>query len=148
MTDTPAPTYYTAKRGDGPPPYTPGKQWLVCGGVGDETTWKLVDVFTAPPQAVKVTIDGTGTVNATLAERGSRYGPFPSHAAITQGLKDNLRSYPGWHSLTNDQREAIDMICHKLGRIINGDPNYDDSWLDIAGYAQLIVNRLRKDGPQ
>ena len=40
------------------------------------------------------------------------------------------------------------MICHKLGRIINGDPNYDDSWLDIAGYAQLIVNRLRKDGPQ
>jgi hypothetical protein len=34
------------------------------------------------------------------------------------------------------------MICHKLGRIVNGDPNYADSWIDIAGYAKLVADRL------
>lgn len=36
------------------------------------------------------------------------------------------------------------MILHKVSRIINGDPSYADSWRDIAGYAQLIVNELDK----
>ncbi len=34
------------------------------------------------------------------------------------------------------------MIFHKIARIINGDPNYADSWVDIAGYATLVANRL------
>jgi hypothetical protein len=44
-----------------------------------------------------------------------------------------------------DQWEALDMICSKISRIVNGDPDYDDSWVDIAGYAQLIVNSLKED---
>jgi hypothetical protein len=35
------------------------------------------------------------------------------------------------------------MIAHKLGRIVNGDPNYVDSWVDIAGYATLVAKRLQ-----
>jgi hypothetical protein len=35
------------------------------------------------------------------------------------------------------------MICHKMARIMNGDPNYVDSWADIAGYATLVANRLK-----
>jgi len=34
------------------------------------------------------------------------------------------------------------MNAHKIGRILNGDPNWSDSWHDIAGYAQLVANRL------
>ena len=34
------------------------------------------------------------------------------------------------------------MICHKIGRIVNGDPDYADSWIDIAGYAKLVADRL------
>lgn len=30
------------------------------------------------------------------------------------------------------------MIQHKIGRILNGDPAYADSWHDIAGYATLV----------
>jgi hypothetical protein len=37
------------------------------------------------------------------------------------------------------------MIAHKIGRIINGDPDYIDSWDDIAGYAKLVADRLRSD---
>jgi hypothetical protein len=35
------------------------------------------------------------------------------------------------------------MICHKMARIVNGDADYDDSWIDIAGYATLVAERLR-----
>lgn len=77
-----------------------------------------------------------------ITERGSRYGKFKDGAEIMQGLKDVMREVDGWRNLTPSQREALDMIQHKIGRILNGDPNYDDSWKDIAGYATLIVNEL------
>jgi hypothetical protein len=44
--------------------------------------------------------------------------------------------------LTDDQWEAMEMIAHKLARIINGDPDYHDNWADIAGYAKLVADRL------
>ena len=34
------------------------------------------------------------------------------------------------------------MIQHKIGRILNGDPNYDDNWRDICGYSQLVLDEL------
>ena len=46
--------------------------------------------------------------------------------------------------LEDDQREALDIIFHKIGRIINGDPDYADSWHDIACYAQLVGDRLNQ----
>jgi hypothetical protein len=81
-------------------------------------------------------------INEVLAERGNRYGAFDGHADVTQELKDALRGRPGWNRLNVSQKEALEMICHKIGRIINGDPNYDDSWIDIAGYSQLVVDQL------
>lgn len=77
-----------------------------------------------------------------ITERGSRYGKFKDGAEIMQELKGVMRDVDGWHNLTPSQREALDMIQHKIGRILNGDPTYDDSWKDIAGYATLIVNEL------
>lgn len=81
-------------------------------------------------------------VEQLITERGSRYGKFKDGAEIMQELKDVMREVDGWRNLTASQREALDMIQHKIGRILNGDPTYDDSWKDIAGYATLIVNEL------
>lgn len=81
-------------------------------------------------------------MTSTLAERGSRYGEFTTHAKYTQALKRVLQSSPNWAAMDDDQREALEMVAHKVGRILNGDPNYADSWHDIAGYAQLVDNRL------
>ena len=81
-----------------------------------------------------------------LKDRGQKYGPFTGHAEITQALKRVMRTSPGWKGwarLEDDQKEALDMIAHKIGRILNGDPNYIDSWDDIAGYARLVADRLR-----
>ena len=82
-------------------------------------------------------------IKSVLAERGSRYGSFDAHARITQSLKasfvSNSQSY---FKMTPSMKEAVDMILHKLGRIGNGDPSYLDSWVDIVGYAQLVVDEL------
>ncbi len=63
---------------------------------------------------------------------------------MTQRLKEVF-----WEELAKrnkkldaDQMEALEMIMHKIGRIINGDADYDDSWRDIAGYAMLVCDRL------
>jgi len=82
------------------------------------------------------------TIDATLAERGSRYGSFPEHARITQAIKAAMADSPNWSSLAPDQRESLEMLAHKAGRILNGDPDYHDSWHDIVGYAKLVADRL------
>jgi hypothetical protein len=89
----------------------------------------------------------TTDITQTLAERGQRYGEFISHAEVTMDLKRVIYRHQALRKqiLRDDQQEALDMICHKIGRILNGDPDYADSWHDIAGYAQLVVNRLTKE---
>lgn len=84
------------------------------------------------------------SVSNTLEERGSRYGSFVGHANVTQSLKNItwLALQERNKVLPADMLEALDMIYHKIGRIINGDPNYADSWHDIAGYASLVDKRL------
>lgn len=81
-------------------------------------------------------------IDTTLADRGKRYGEFTGHAKVTQAIKRAAYSAPQWEALADDQKEAIEMIAHKLGRILNGDPNYHDSWHDIVGYAKLVADRL------
>ena len=97
-------------------------------------------------EAVSITMsdDPTDSTDAMLAERGSRYGAFVRQAEIAVRLKAILAEYhvQGDNDLAYDQMEALHMICNKLGRIINGDPDYSDSWHDIAGYAKLVANRL------
>ena len=85
-------------------------------------------------------------IDKTLEERGNRYGLFTDHAHVTQDLKRCMRAHlhlvnPG-KKLADDQWEALEMIAHKIGRILNGDPDYADSWVDIAGYAKLVADRL------
>jgi hypothetical protein len=81
-------------------------------------------------------------IDATLAERGSRYGTFVGHAVITQEIKRAMNRHSGWDKLADDQKECLEMIAHKVGRILNGDPNYHDSWHDIVGYSKLVADRL------
>lgn len=82
-------------------------------------------------------------IQQVLLERGVRYGKFTGHALITQSLKELMFSTDKWATLQPDQKEALEMIAHKIGRILNGDPDYDDSWKDIAGYAELVAKRLQ-----
>lgn len=83
-------------------------------------------------------------VDETLDERAKDYGKFIEGAEIMQMLKRIVHNYieARGTKLAFDQREAIDMIIHKLGRIINGNPDKVDHWVDIAGYSKLVADRL------
>jgi len=89
-------------------------------------------------------VETFGSIDSTLEERGKRYGKFKTHADITQYLKQEMRTREGWIRLSFSQREALEMIAHKIGRILNGDPDYADSWHDIAGYAKLVEDELNE----
>jgi len=84
-------------------------------------------------------------VNEMLAGREGRYGSFQGHAKISQDIKDVMKATAVWERLQDDQIEALEMVAHKIARILNGDPNYADNWVDIAGYATLVANRLEKE---
>lgn len=84
-------------------------------------------------------------IKDVLEERGKLYGAFAFNSKTSQELKDVMRNSQGWQALANDQREALEMAAHKIGRILNGNPDYVDSWVDIAGYTQLVADRLTED---
>ena len=85
------------------------------------------------------------TLSKVLTERNKQYGPFIDHSKIAQGLKDIMRAAPGWSRLAPDQKESLELIQHKIARILNGDPTYLDSWVDCGGYIRLVTDRLEYD---
>lgn len=86
----------------------------------------------------------TTDLKEVLQERGSNYGPWDRHAATAQQLMHIIDLGLTANRLTHSQRESLHMICHKIGRIVNGNAIFKDSWVDIAGYAQLIVNQIEE----
>jgi hypothetical protein len=87
-------------------------------------------------------IDPNDLMNEILSSREDIYGDFTIVGITSQMLKSTLRLGKSWNTLTPEQRESLELTCNKLSRIVNGDPNYPDSWLDISGYARLIYNKL------
>jgi hypothetical protein len=85
-----------------------------------------------------------GNIVATLNERARDYGKFKDGAALMQSIKRLITAHAHAHNKTfsDDQWEALEMIVHKIGRIINGNPDKVDHWVDIAGYAKLVADRL------
>lgn len=82
-------------------------------------------------------------IHKMLDEREARYGDFEELAKLAQALKRSMRMHAGYSALQPHQREALEMVQHKIARIINGDPSYPDSWHDIIGYVERVVERLQ-----
>lgn len=84
------------------------------------------------------------TIKETLNQRQEQYGSFEDVAMITEQMVDVMRK--GYYeNLAYNQKMALYMICSKMARIVNGNPNHKDSWHDIAGYATLIDNELESE---
>lgn len=80
--------------------------------------------------------------SAAPAERDKRCVSFSEHARIAQNIKAAMADSPNWSSLAPDMKETLEMIAHKAGRILNGDPKVRDSWHDIISYTQFVADRL------
>ena len=79
------------------------------------------------------------SIEETLKDRGLVYGNYETLATTAQQLKDVIRMGANYDSLSMPMKESVDMICHKIARIVNGGhPQELDHWHDIAGYAKLV----------
>jgi Domain of unknown function (DUF6378) len=81
------------------------------------------------------------TLRALLTGRDGTHGSFATTATMAQGLKAVLHGGRNWPMLTATQREALEAIAVKIARILSGNPEHQDHWADIAGYAKLAVDR-------
>jgi len=81
--------------------------------------------------------------NDMSTERGDKYGDFTEQSEISQNIKAAVRNSPNWNNLSADKKESLEAIAMKMSRILNGDPEYDDSWVDIVGYVNLVIRRLK-----
>ena len=79
------------------------------------------------------------TVDDLLTERGDTHGSFADNGRIAQALKNIVRSGPSWGHLDDIEREALDMICSKISRILSGKLHFADNWQDIVGYSTLAL---------
>lgn len=78
----------------------------------------------------------------TLKAREKSYGEFRINAAVSQQLKTVMRSAPQWANLEPFQREALEQIASKLGRLLSADHRHRDTWHDLAGYSTLVAERV------
>ena len=79
---------------------------------------------------------------STIDERQKTHGDYYRVAGTAQELKDVLRRGKNWKVLDDTERETLEMIATKIGRILSGNPHEIDHWRDIAGYAALIERWL------
>lgn len=106
------------------------------------------ETFVVPEGMTAVRDDEGRATGKLIATRGTTHGDFSVNSAVAQAIKDTIRHRAGWGgkggwgSMSPVQRDALDMIAAKIGRIVAGDADFRDHWEDIAGYAQLVIERL------
>ncbi len=83
------------------------------------------------------------SIEKTLKQRGSIYGAFADNAETSQILKQTMRQAKNWDDLSYAQQEALEMVQHKISRLLNGNPNYQDNVVDILGYTELMFKDMK-----
>jgi hypothetical protein len=81
-------------------------------------------------------------ITELVKTKAKTHGDFSVMAGLAQGLKSMIRLCPTHKQLNDVQSEAVDMILHKIGRLVAGDPNAREHWEDIAGYSKLVLDRI------
>lgn len=92
------------------------------------------------PKKEQIVRSGFEPIHATLDERAKSYGRYVDHAHITQAIKAAMIDSKNWRTLPAHQKETLEMVAHKIGRVLNGDAGYLDSFRDCIGYLQLSLD--------
>lgn len=75
-----------------------------------------------------------------IPNRDQQHGGMEAVGIVSRRIKLAMRSSLNWGELSDGHAEALDMIAHKIARILSGaDPHDRQHWEDVAGYAQAAM---------
>ena len=80
--------------------------------------------------------------NPAVPNRDRQHGGLEAVGIVSQQIKSSMRESVNWASLALHPagKEALDMIAHKIARVLSGsDPHDFQHWEDIAGYATAFM---------
>jgi hypothetical protein len=81
--------------------------------------------------------------------RDEQHGGMEAVGTISQSLRIVIRASRNWHLLTPGEQEALEMIAHKVARILCGnDPHDPEHWTDVAGYSHAAMRGYRHEQGQ
>jgi len=108
---------------------------------------RLTDSTQAALQRI-ATAPATSDQARVIPNRDHQHGGIEAVGMVSQNLKDSMRSGINWNRLSCGEQEALDMVAHKIGRILSGDNPHDPQhWEDVAGYPQAVMRATRvEDG--
>ena len=82
----------------------------------------------------------------TIPNRDEQHGGMEAVGEVSQHMKMAMRDGRNWERLTDGEQEALDMIAHKIARILSGaDPHDPEHWTDLAGYAHAAMRTTTKE---
>ena len=88
-------------------------------------------------------------IDSILSTRETTHGSYVEQSTTSQTLKRLCEQARNWDQMPCYMRESIHLIQQKVARIICGDPFERDHWVDIMGYAALVLrelDRLQEEG--
>jgi hypothetical protein len=80
--------------------------------------------------------------NPAVPNRDHQHGGLDAVGITSQQIKDSMREGVNWetNSLHPAAKESLDMIAHKVARVLSGhNPHDSQHWEDIAGYATAFM---------
>lgn len=103
---------------------------------------KIGDLFVGVNTDEKDVQDFHSEVEEILSQREETHGEFVDVAKSSQLLKNTLR-YSGFYAFRSDiQKEALEMICVKIARLVSSQQIHRDNVVDIIGYATLMLKDI------
>jgi hypothetical protein len=89
--------------------------------------------------------DSSSDVKKIIEQRQNTHGDFRKVSSMSQQLCIDMQSGVNWDTMPDHFREGLEMIQHKIARILSGDPHFAEHWLDIAGYATRVRTIIEED---
>lgn len=83
----------------------------------------------------------TAAIDKVLNERRTTHGLYSDNSETY----DQLTKIVDLDRLRPEQKLAMSVILQKICRIQNGDPDFEDHWRDMEGYAKLSADSLLQE---
>ncbi|OED35018.1 hypothetical protein AB832_06575 [Flavobacteriaceae bacterium (ex Bugula neritina AB1)] len=84
-------------------------------------------------------------ISNVLNERRSTHGNFKDNARLTIELQEIIRSHENYKNMSYSHKLSLNMILHKVSRIVCGDHNFLEHIVDIIGYAKRLEEQIESN---